>query len=120
MYEWKGLVSRAFVRCARRFGFVPVAFVDDRKAVVYRIDRQLDWHREVSEAILSKAITPVPGWLIERLALHDDYLLRQYHMVHGCFPVVNCPKQFGYVRPRPEQFGAVELPEYVKCKRSCY
>ncbi len=118
MYELKGLFRRVVVRTARRFGFVPVSSVDDRKMVGYRIDRQLDWHREVSEAILDKTlISPIPDWLIERLAIHDDYLLRQYHSVHGCFPIVNCPKQLGYIRPRPSAFGPVKLPEFSRCFR---
>jgi ribonuclease I len=55
-------------------------------------------------------------WHAAHMAMQDDYLMRLYFMVHGCWPDESARYQRNgeFVRPRPAVLGECTLPEYTR------
>lgn len=127
----KGFVDAA----ARRLGYVPVSEIRDKLDYSFSVAKRLDEHREVVEQILARTtLFHDCPWHALHMAAQDDYLMRHFHMVHGCWPE---EVEHGYtpadaakmkdarlppsklprrilpeVRKRPEILGLCCLPEY--------
>lgn len=120
---------------AKRFGFVRMIEVRENLDYCFSVAKRLDEHREVVEAISARTtLFEECPWHATHLASQDDYLMRLFRMVHGCWPeeaehgyapsdVVRLkeslppsklPKPiFPTVRPRPAELGRCGLPEYM-------
>jgi hypothetical protein len=72
---------------ASKLGFAPKSEVVDKLQFARSVGKRLDEHREVVEAIATSTSLFVDSpWHISHMAVQDDYLMRLYHMVHGCWP----------------------------------
>lgn len=104
---------------AAKLGFVRKSDVIHNLQFARSVGKRLDEHREVVEAI--EANTPLfdkskGWWHAAHMATQDDYLMRLYYMVHGCWPDDSMRHQMNgeVVRPRPNVLGECGLPEYTK------
>ena len=93
------------------------------------VGKRLDEHREVVEAIeFSTSFFRDHPWNAGHMATQDDYLMRLYFIVHGCWPEdLGDSRPYGIkwlqgtgemVRPRPAVLGPCRLPEYRPEPRS--
>ncbi|MCK9709873.1 hypothetical protein [Pseudomonas syringae] len=81
------------------------------------INKRLDEHRELVQSIEgSTSLFSEKPWHITHMAIQDDYLMRVFHMVYGCWPdEQNLRKRTitgQPVRSRPSILGKCGLPEY--------
>lgn len=104
---------------AAKLGFIRKSDVIRNLQFARSVGKRLDEHREVVEAIEAK--TPLFNrdqgyWHAGHMAIQDDYLMRLYYMVHGCWPDDSVLHQRNgeVVRPRPHILGECNLPEYPK------
>lgn len=102
---------------AAKFGFIRKSDVIRNLQFARSVGKRLDEHREVVGAIEAK--TPLFNeregyWHAGHMAIQDDYLMRLYYMVHGCWPddSVRFQRNGEVVRPRPAVLGECSLPEY--------
>lgn len=102
---------------AAKFGFIRKSDVIRNLQFARSVGKRLDEHREVVEAIEAK--TPLFNesegyWHAGHMAIQDDYLMRLYYMVYGCWPDDSVLHQRNgeVVRPRPVVLGKCTLPEY--------
>ena len=100
-----------------RFGFIRKADVISNLQFARSVGKRLDEHREVVEAIVAKTDLfnkDVGYWHAWHMATQDDYLIRLYYMVHGCWPDDTSRHQWTgeVVRPRPTILGQCRLPEH--------
>ena len=107
-----------FDALAAKFGFIRKSDVIRNLQFARSVGKRLDEHREVVEAIQAKtALFNTEGefWHAAHMAMQDDYLMRLYYMVHGCWPdnSVGHQRNNEYVRPRPAVLGECSLPEYA-------
>lgn len=102
------------------FGFVRASTVEENLQFARSVGKRLDEHREVVERLAdSTTFFQDNWWHVGHMATQDDYLMRLYYMVHGCWPVDSvdvCYRQKTgeYVRPRPAVLGSCGLLEFVK------
>lgn len=104
---------------ASRLGFVRRSDVIRNLQFARSVGKRLDEHRELVEAIEAKTLLfdrSQGYWHAAHMATQDDYLMRLYHMVHGCWPDDSVLHQRNgeVVRPRPVVLGACSLPEYMR------
>ncbi|AHZ73305.1 hypothetical protein OU5_P0053 (plasmid) [Pseudomonas mandelii JR-1] len=81
------------------------------------VNKRLDEHRELVESIEgSTSLFSDQPWHVKHMATQDDYLMRIFNMVHGCWPdEPNLQKRLMAgqpVRARPSILGMCCLPEY--------
>lgn len=81
------------------------------------VNKRLDEHRELVQSIEeSTSLFANKPWHVTHLAVQDDYLMRLFHMVHGCWPDEPNPQKRMMagqpVRARPNILGDCCLPEY--------
>lgn len=81
------------------------------------VNKRLDEHRELVQSIESStSLFSDKPWHVTHMATQDDYLMRLFHMVHGCWPdEPNLQKLMmtgQSVRARPNILGDCCLPEY--------
>lgn len=104
---------------AAKFGFIRNSDVIRNLQFARSVGKRLDEHREVVEAIEAKTLLFDKSqgyWHVGHMAMQDDYLMRLYHVVHGCSPddSVRDQRNGEVVRPRPVVLGECSLPEYKK------
>ncbi len=102
---------------ASKFGFIPKSDVIDKLQFARSVGKRLDEHREVVEAIAASTTLFVDSpWHIGHMAMQDDYLMRLYQMVYGCWPDDLTRNQSTHedVRARPPILGECSLPEFSK------
>lgn len=102
---------------ASLLGFVPKAEVVNKLQFARSVGKRLDEHREVVESIAASTSLFVDApWHISHMAVQDDYLMRLYHMVHGCWPDDPRRRELAreVVRARPLILGECSLPEFNK------
>lgn len=105
---------------ADKLGFVRKSHVIRNLQFARSVGKRLDEHREVVEAIEAKTFLFNKNegcwWHACHMATQDDYLMRLYYMVHGCWPDDSTVHQRNgeVVRPRPVVLGECSLPEYKK------
>ncbi|MPQ69481.1 hypothetical protein [Pseudomonas sp. MWU12-2323] len=106
---------------AAKLGFVRLHAIKKPRQFAHSVGKRLDEHRELVEQIGSStdlfAKTP---WHINHMAPQDDYLMRLFFMVHGCWPDDHADRKKVFltgehVRARPAILGACGLPEYQAC-----
>jgi hypothetical protein len=107
---------------AAKFGFVRKADVIKKLQFARSIGKRLDEHREVVDAIEAKTrlFNKDEGfWHASHMAMQDDYLMRLYHMVHGCWPddSIRHQRNGEVVRARPLVLGECNLPEYKEVEQ---
>jgi hypothetical protein len=81
------------------------------------VNKRLDEHRELVQSIEgSTALFVDKPWHVLHMATQDDYLMRLFYMVHGCWPdESNLQRRMMTgqpVRERPTILGKCWLPEY--------
>jgi hypothetical protein len=129
-------LERMIDRVAKRLGFVRLSAVRMQLNYGYSVAKRLDEHREVVEGIVAQTtLFEQYPWHASHMATQDDYLVRLFRMVHGCWP--DDEVEHGYsptdlamlsgarlppsqlprritpeIRPRPAVLGACALPEY--------
>ncbi len=99
----------------RRSGLVRVSYLYDQLNFARSVGKRLDEHRETVEAIEQRTDLFDDFWRINHLATQDDYLMRLFHLVHGCWPDEahgGLQKTGSFVRLRPSILGPSRLPEY--------
>jgi hypothetical protein len=104
-------------RLIRLLGGLNPAQLQNNLHFATSVGKRLDEHRELVESIeKSTDLFIKQPWHIGHAATQDDYLLRLYYMVHGCWPSEVRKHQVNgeSVRMRPKILGAPLLPEYVK------
>lgn len=103
-------------------GYIKKEYIDGQLNFARSVGKRLDEHRETVEAIELKTTLFNDFWHISHMATQDDYLMRLYHLVHGCWPEDDCPnsrsgkgfqKTGEFVRPRPPILGPCKLPEFL-------
>jgi hypothetical protein len=102
---------------AAKFGFIRKSDVIRNLQFARSVGKRLDEHREVVEVIEAKTtlFNKSEGyWHASHMATQDDYLMRLYYMVHGCWPDDSTRHQRNdeVIRPRPVVLGECSLPEY--------
>lgn len=110
---------------AKRFGFIRTSAVQLEVEVAmgelkqqlqyaFSVNKRLDEHRELVEAIAKRtSLFTDSDWHLEHVANQDDYLMRLFHIVHGCWPSDERHVHPGsFVRPRPKFIRGCKLPEY--------
>ncbi|KZN20678.1 MULTISPECIES: hypothetical protein [Pseudomonas] len=83
------------------------------------VNKRLDEHRELVQSIeVSTSLFSEKPWHVSHMATQDDYLMRLFQMVHGCWPdEPNQKKRMMTglpVRARPSILGECRLPEYAQ------
>jgi hypothetical protein len=90
------------------------------------VGKRLDEHRELVESIEETSFFRDRWWHIGHMAVQDDYLMRLYFIVYGCWPEDSTGGRYGpprmqstgeIVRPRPHILGPCLLPEYPRQQR---
>lgn len=100
---------------AARFGFVRQADISNDLQFAWSVGKRLDEHREVVEAIAKKTKLFVDcPWHVVHMAKQDDYLMRLFQLMYGCWPDDDQvqEKTGECVRARPHILGKCGLPEY--------
>lgn len=98
-----------------KLGYVRASQVIENLNFARSVGKRLDEHREMVDAIERYTELFDRGWWhVDHAARQDDYLMRLYHMVHGCWPDESRESQptGEFVRQRPNILGNCELPEY--------
>lgn len=101
-----------------KLGYVHISEIRKQLNFAGSVGKRLDEHREVVEAIEENtSLFQEKPWHIRHMAAQDDYLIRLYHLVHGCWPTDQTwPTEFQpngeYVRTRPSILGRCQLEEY--------
>lgn len=104
-------------RFAAAFGGVRSKVVREKLHFARSVGKRLDEHREVTESIVDHgAFFQHNPWAATQLATKDDYHVRLYHMVHGCWPDDFAGRSGWqstgeFVRPRPAVLGPCHLSE---------
>lgn len=94
-----------------KLGYIP----KEKLNFGFSVGKRLDEHREEVESIANSTdYFQQSDWKIGHFAIQDDYLIRLYHLVHGCWPddTTRTQSTGEHVRPRPKILGACGLPEY--------
>jgi hypothetical protein len=102
---------------AAKLGFVRKSDVIKKLQFARSVGKRLDEHREVVQTIeASTQLFKDAPWHASHMAMQDDYLMRLYNMVHGCWPDDSTlhQKNGEVVRARPVVLGECRLPEYEK------
>lgn len=104
---------------AARLGFIRLSSLKEKLQFARSVGKRLDEHREVVEQIeRSTTFFHEHPWHAGHMGTQDDYLMRLYHLVYGCWPddSINNERQptGESVRPRPAILGPCWLPEYPK------
>lgn len=100
---------------ANKLGFVPKAEIIGKLQFAISVGKRLDEHREVVESIVASTKLFVESpWHINHMSIQDDYLMRLYYIVHGCWPDDSTSRQTHreMVRARPLILGECSLPEF--------
>lgn len=98
-----------------KLGYVRSDSIRAELNYAHSIGKRLDEHREKVQDIEHKTELFESGiWHVTHMAIQDDFLMRLYRMVHGCWPSdEHGPQPTGeFVRPRPKILGPCHLPEY--------
>lgn len=105
-----------------KLGYIRVEQVKEQLNFARSVGKRLDEHREEVEEIHETTDYFEKGelWQVAHHATQDDYLMRLYHMVHGCWPIETEGMQptGEYVRARPTILGECRLPEYVQFQKN--
>ncbi|WP_068639659.1 hypothetical protein [Thauera butanivorans] len=104
-------------RLLARLGLVRVSTLRDQLNYARSIGKRLDEHRELVESLTACApmFLKERWWHVGHMEIQDDYLMRLYHLVYGCWPETGGRQSNGeFVRSRPAVFGPCALPEYNK------
>lgn len=98
----------------KKMGYIRTSYINDKLNFARNVAKRLDEHRETVEAIQSKTTLFNDFWHVDHMAIQDDYLMRLFHMVHGCWPESqsNGATLIHHVRARPKILGSCKLPEY--------
>ena len=106
-----------FVRASTAKLHVEVAQSElkDQLQYAFSINKRLDEHRELISVIATKStVFEQCPYHLEHAATQDDYLMRIFNIVHGCWPnPINGTHPGSAVRPRPGLLRDCELPEYL-------
>lgn len=115
------------MKILKKIGLISKSELIDNLNYCRTINKRLDEHREVVEALERNApdFFKEFEWHINHLAIQDDFLMRLFYMVHGFFPdnpekveeYRKSKNRYGNpfsVRPRPKILGKCDLPEYNK------
>ena len=98
------------------FGYTRTSKVKEYLNFARSVGKRLDEHREVVEAIDKEtALFERNPWHASHMAIQDDYLMRLYYVVYGCWPDDDQqPWQSTgeHVRPRPKILRACRLPNF--------
>lgn len=100
-----------------KLGYVRSSSVKEKLNFARSVGKRLDEHREEVEAIEQETNFFQDGyWHASHMATQDDYLMRIYHLVHGCWPDDEKEHQLTgeFVRRRPVILGRCGLPEYSR------
>lgn len=80
----------------------------------HSITKRLDEHRGLVETLERDTnLLKEKPWIIGHLSIQDDYLIRIFHIVHGCYPWETATLQLIKLnlRPRPAILKEINLPE---------
>lgn len=105
-----------YVRASTAEMYVEVAQSEMKEQLQYAfsVNKRLDEHRELIGAIAANStLFQQKPFHLEHAATQDDYLMRLFYLVHGCWPDPESGRHPGYpVHPRPALLRRCELPEY--------
>lgn len=104
-----------------KLGYIRASSVKASLNYYCSVGKRLDEHREEVEAIQQETnLFDNGNWHSIHMATQDDYLMRLYHLVHGCWPDDKQKLQTTgeYVRPRPAILGHCDLPDQPRSKKA--